>query len=109
MGDPHPMDIEAACKLLKMTGRALLDTCYNNNSNKNEFHTANCLVSKELNLIHDKLNKLSKNTSLENRIRFMCQDLIEGKINFINVCEENIDDIISEEEFPDVLVSKEDL
>merc|ERR1712060_1006319 len=79
--DPHPMDVEAACKLLKMTGRALLDTCCNNNSNKNEFHDANRLVLNKLNLIYDKLNKLFKNTSLENRIRFMCQDLIEGEIN----------------------------
>merc|ERR1712113_732915 len=79
--NPHPTDVEAACKLLKMTGRILIDTCAANNSNKNEFHDAFSLVSKKLNLIGDKLNKLLKNTLLDNRIRFMCQDLIEVEWN----------------------------
>merc|ERR1712187_515345 len=97
--DPHPMDIEAACKLLKMTERVLLDRCCNNNSNKNEFHIANCLVSNKLKLIYHKLNKLFKNILLENRIRFICQDLIEGKINFIHLFEE----------LPDFIILNEDL
>jgi len=79
--NPEPEDVEAMCKLMTTVGKDLENPFRAAYTNSETYECASRQSFLEMNVFIRKVDELRRNTKLDGRLRFMCQDLLDLREN----------------------------